>query len=309
MKENLTSINDVTDAQQLEQIISAPNTLNDSLFKYMFGREESKGCLLDLLNTFLADALGHSILDLNYTNTEVVPNHTQGKKVFFDIACKLDDGSLVDIEVQTGDPAYFKNRITYYACELMSHSLKESDTYKDLKPVIVLCILDFKLFKFPEYFSSWGVCNLKNHERLSNLLSMHFIELQKLEKSGNLTKIDKWMIILSKDFSLKEKQAIAKGDVAMEKALNSVEDYFSQPNNFVAYCINEKHRRDSEFLLIDAKDLAHKEGREEGRDEMRIEVALDMLKDKLPIASIVRYSKLSLEEVQRLAKEHGLSSE
>ena len=44
------------------------------------------------------------------------------------------------------------------------------------------------------------------------------------------------------------------------------------------------------------------EGREEGREEERLEIAKEMLKDGEPIEKIVKYSKLSENEILELKK-------
>ena len=42
------------------------------------------------------------------------------------------------------------------------------------------------------------------------------------------------------------------------------------------------------------------EGREEGREEERIEIAKEMLKDNEPLEKIIKYSKLTKEEILKL---------
>ena len=44
------------------------------------------------------------------------------------------------------------------------------------------------------------------------------------------------------------------------------------------------------------------EGREEGREEGKLEMAIEMLKDGEPIEKIVKYSKLSENEILELKK-------
>lgn len=42
------------------------------------------------------------------------------------------------------------------------------------------------------------------------------------------------------------------------------------------------------------------EARQEGRQEEKIEIARNMLKDNLPISTIIKYTGLSKEEVEKL---------
>ena len=52
------------------------------------------------------------------------------------------------------------------------------------------------------------------------------------------------------------------------------------------------------FIIKEMEEKAEKKGREEGK----IEMAIEMLKDGEPIEKIVRYSKLTEEEVKKLKK-------
>ncbi len=90
------------------------NCLNDVLFKYLFGRPKHKAFTIDLLNTFLAEELGHEITDLAFAPQEMAPDRENGKETRFDVACTLDGGENVDIEVQMLDQQNMKQRSLYY---------------------------------------------------------------------------------------------------------------------------------------------------------------------------------------------------
>ena len=56
-----------------------------------------------------------------------------------------------------------------------------------------------------------------------------------------------------------------------------------------------------EYMMVSLKyqDMM-REGREEGREEERIEIAKEMLKDNEPLEKIIKYSKLTKEEILKL---------
>ena len=169
------------------------NCLDDGLFKFIFGRPEHKAFTIDLLNTFLADELGHKITDLTFDPQEMSPDHEDGKETRLDVACTLDSGEMVDIEVQMLDPKNMRQRIQYYWSVRYHLKLSKGDSYSKLVPMITFNVLNFVLFEDdPEPFSSWGICNLKTHERLSKDLSFNFLEIPKFNKqlkSGQPLKI------------------------------------------------------------------------------------------------------------------------
>ena len=49
-----------------------------------------------------------------------------------------------------------------------------------------------------------------------------------------------------------------------------------------------------------------KRGRAEGCEEGKVAIVLEMLRDKLPLETIARLSKFSMERVQELGRRHSL---
>ena len=83
-----------------EEDRQAFNPMNDVAFKFIFGKEERKQITIDFLNTVLERSLGHEIQDIAFRQTEMLPDGDEGKLSRLDIACELDSGELVDVEVQ-----------------------------------------------------------------------------------------------------------------------------------------------------------------------------------------------------------------
>jgi predicted transposase/invertase (TIGR01784 family) len=57
---------------------------------------------------------------------------------------------------------------------------------------------------------------------------------------------------------------------------------------------------DSYRDLKNSLDYAEKKGKEEGKMEDKIEIALNMLKDKMPIEVVSKYTGLSIEQIIQL---------
>ena len=60
-----------------------------------------------------------------------------------------------------------------------------------------------------------------------------------------------------------------------------------------------------EFLLDQAEKKGKQEGKQEGRQEgeyaAAVAIAIEMKKDGIPIKQIVKFTKLSIEEIKRLS--------
>lgn len=61
-----------------------------------------------------------------------------------------------------------------------------------------------------------------------------------------------------------------------------------------------------EAVLEEGMERGREEGIVRGREEGKIDIVLEMLRDKLPIETIVRISKFPLEHVKELGKAHHL---
>ena len=69
----------------------------------------------------------------------------------------------------------------------------------------------------------------------------------------------------------------------------------------------EAIREDSEARgLARGIALGREEGREEGREAEQASFIMGMLKEKLPLETIARVSKLSVERIQELGRMHSL---
>ena len=59
-------------------------------------------------------SLGHTIQDLQFSNTEISPEHDHDKLTRLDVACVLDSGEQVDVEVQVANEKNMARRTLYY---------------------------------------------------------------------------------------------------------------------------------------------------------------------------------------------------
>ena len=156
---------------------------NDLLFKAVFVK------LPGLLKMLVAAALGisvKSISEFQITNAEIAPD-VLGEKY-----CKLDinmvvNGWRVNLEVQVRDEHNHPERSVYYWAKNYTTALPEGEDYSALPRTIVISIVDFPMFGCKEYRSEFGVFEVNRHERLTDKLSLVFIELRKLPKEMDIT--------------------------------------------------------------------------------------------------------------------------
>ena len=96
------------------------NTMDDLLFKFVFGKEERKHFTVDFLNSVLSESLGHRINDIEFRPTEQIPYN---KAPRFDVACRLDTGELIDVEAQVASRHNMDKRTLAYWTYMYSTGL------------------------------------------------------------------------------------------------------------------------------------------------------------------------------------------
>ena len=61
-----------------------------------------------------------------------------------------------------------------------------------------------------------------------------------------------------------------------------------------------------EAILEEGMERGLERGRAEGMEQGKVDIVLEMLRDKLPLETIARISKFSMERVQELGRMHSL---
>ena len=233
----------------------------DYAFKKVFGSENSKEILLDFLNAVLD--LREKISDLSIEDPYNVPKLKGMKDTTVDVKATLADKSQVIIEMQILNHDSFESRILYNAAKNYSNQLEKGDDYALLNPVIALTIVNFEMFEFEKYKSSFKLFEKENFTEYKDDIELVFIELPKFKKS--LEECDgveeKWIYFIKNARSLNVvpnniNQALQKAfEIANTASLTKEE-----------LELQEK-REDFLFIQRSSIEKAKREGREEGIEE------------------------------------------
>ena len=97
---------------------------DDRVFKLILTSPEAKPGLVKLI----AGVIGRNVLDVVVHNNELPPGDTEEKAERFDVNCKIDDGSQINLEMQAsriqedsdGQYQNLKGKSIYYLCDLHS---------------------------------------------------------------------------------------------------------------------------------------------------------------------------------------------
>lgn len=241
------------------------NPLNDVLFKFIFGKEERKQITIDFLNAVLNPSLGHTIQDLQFSNTEMSPEHDHDKLTRLDVACVLDSGEQVDVEVQVANKKDMARRTLYYWSQMYLMSLPAGKTYRNLKPCITINLVNFSFLPQEDPHAVYGIYNPTNKHQLTKDLAIHFLEIPKYAKQEKkpiteMSKMERWLAYFANQLDRKGKEELAMSEAAIQNAMEAARIFLNNTAERRMYINREMARMDRESQL----EEAHEEGLEEG---------------------------------------------
>ena len=240
------------------------NPFVDRGFKIIFGRDESKALLIDLLNDLFENE--HVITDLSYLNVEMPADCTDSRTAIFDLKCKDKDGNFFIVEVQNAAQSYFYERSLYYLCRMICDQDKPGDEWTfSLCPVYGIFFLNFKSGKTDKVRTDIVLADRSNGRQASNLIRQIFLEMPFFDKEEAECEngLDYWL------YTLKNMEKLETLPFKGQKALFRRLEELAKIVN-----LNKKERMEYEECLKIYRDNQNtwdyaiengfKEGKEEG---------------------------------------------
>jgi predicted transposase/invertase (TIGR01784 family) len=278
---------------------------NDIIFKMIFCDPRHSNVLVSLLNAIIKPA--SPIKSVKIEGTELPKDALVQKGVRLDISATTDKGELINIEVQLDDQKDMIGRALYYWSRLFSVQLKEAELYRGLRRTISISILGFRLFKDERYWRRSSLRDDETNEKLTELLEVHFIELDKARKVDEKSELTFWLEFLNNLYS--EKLAdVVKFVPEIQEAKKLYEQAKSDPEAQELLRILEKNTRDrysqityaKEEGLAEGKAAGLVEGEAKGETKKARETAVNLLSMGSSVEQISKATGLSQEEIRFL---------
>lgn len=275
--------------------------LVDFAFKKIFGSEPNKDLLMAFLNEVFRGR--KVIVDLVYNKNEHPGDLKDEGAAIFDLLCTGTDGEQFLIEVQRGRQGYFKERALFYTSRLISDQAPKGKRnvwgYNLTEVYLVALLEDFTLEigSGNNYLHDICLCNRDTGEIFYDRLGYTYIELSKFVKKDTdlVTDLDKWLYVL-KNMSRMDKIPVYLRKPIFEKLFNIAEYTNFTKEEKAMYDSSLKYKWDNKNVL----DYAVSTAKAEGKRENSLAIAREMKKDGLPISQIVKFTKLSIEEIEKL---------
>ncbi len=271
------------------------NLKNDVIFKTFFSRKGNEEYLIDFLNALLKIEI-EKIDIKEEVNLEKLGQEEKGGRL--DLQAKLNNGIIVNIEMQIRNKKDIEKRTMVYAGKTISRETKKGGEYKEIKQVIMINILDYEFLGFDEYISE-TVTVLDKHREYEMMkdIKWYFIELPKFRKANPdmNEKINQWLAFID-DYDRGLVNMAEKKNKTLEKARIEMNYLTGDEEVKRLVELREKWEMDYNSEIGYAKE----EGIEEGKKEKAIETARKMKDKKMPIELIIEITELTQEEIEKI---------
>ena len=295
---------------------------SDVIFKNLFSAKRNKDLLIDLLESVLEIKID-TIEVQKEVETEI--SNINEKLGRMDIVATINDKLIVDLEMQNTNYEDTEKRAVFYAGNLIKSSISPKEKYDTIKDIAVIWILDYELENGnEEYFTETMTVDKKycKYEIIKGV-KYYFIELPKFRRmvTNKLeTKLEEWLALIDyekkgmiemamnqneKVKRAKEECEYLQGDEAAQR-LEELRNRAIRDEKAAFSC--GMRQGEERGISIGEKmgkargmKIGKNVGKQQGRREMSIETARGMLKDKLDKKLIIKYTGLTLKEIDAIA--------
>jgi predicted transposase/invertase (TIGR01784 family) len=273
------------------------NPYTDFGFKKLFGEEGNKDLLMDFLNQLLPSH--HQVVELSFKNPEKVPSTPKERKAIFDIYCQNIKGERFIVEMQKAKVNFFKDRSLFYSTFPIKEQAQKGGWNFNLMPVYFIAILDFQYDEKEEEAKFRRDVCLKDQDGdvFYDKLHFKFLQMPLFNKQEHELEshFDKWVYFLKNLENFDHIPAILNEPI-FQKCFEIAEISHLKQKQFDDY-----QKSLLEYWEVkNVTDTAFGDGVEKGKIEKNEEIAKMMLLDNEPIDKIVRYTQLSIAQIEAL---------
>jgi len=284
-----------TNTEDKEYLERTYNLKNDVVFKAFFSRKGNEEFLIDFLNALLNIKI-KEIKIQHEVDLERLDTLEKGGRL--DLQAKLNDGVIVNIELQVENKHNIEGRTTFYSAKVISMETERGTDYKDINQVVMINILDYEMFGFEDYISETAIVLDKHREyEVLKGIKWIFIELPKFRRKhpDMNDKVNQWLAIID-DY---DKEAIAmaeKKNKTIKRAKVELEYLTGDEEVKRLAFLREKWEMDR----VSDINYATEQGELKGRKEEQKEIAKKLLEKNISIDIIIETTGLTEEEIEKL---------
>ena len=273
----------------------------DSTFKTLF-THDSRGSRI-ALKSLVSAIIGKEPVSVEVINNELPKEVLYAKEIRLDLQCKMEDGSRIDIEIQTcPDGDNLRKRSLYYGSRMLSSMGNSGQHYFELPKVYQVMFTNFTLFKeSQDYMQQFS---MKSGDiELCDTLQVIFIQMPLMKEETieekNLNEIEKWVIFL-RDSTDKEKRDLLNRIMATNRGIKEAGEILMTISADEREWAIQESRYKGKMDYESGLAASHAKGVEEGVEKGKIEDARGMKAENIPVETIVKITGLTAEQVAAL---------
>lgn len=265
---------------------------NDIIFKNIFNVKET-------IKRLLEETLELKVKEVYLANTEMPVEKIKERRKILDLVVYTEK-EVINVEVNNAYKKDLYIRNFLYFCKLISSNLEKSKDYTKLGKHIQLNLtwnlqkyipFDIREKKKLEFYVKDEETGLKVFEDKFKIVNINMDYYVELWYSKNVENENPFLLLLAAP-TIEEMDEIARGDRLMEKIAKEVKKLNFDPK------ITEEIAFENEQEIW--ANTMHSRGYEQGSKQEKIGIARNMLKDDIPIDTIIKYTGLKKEEIESL---------
>ena len=277
---------------------------NDYAFKKVFGTEENKDVLQDLLECIL-DIPPENIAGLELLDKEFHKDSISDKIGVLDVKLRLKNNTIIDVEIQNRWNSECVQRTIFYWAKMYTENLKTGEVYTKLPKCITINIVGEGFNLNSLLHSEYNVVEKHINDRLSDEFEIHFLNLAKVKDYENIGQDEKkkklynWLRFIETDDE-EVRNMLAQESPIMAKANATINIMEMSPKEKWLYENRMKYEHDKASW----KHVGYQEGIERGFAngvyQKSIETARIMKHEAFDLNIISKITGLSKEEIDKL---------
>jgi len=274
---------------------------NDYAFKRVFGVEENKDVLQDLLECIL-DIPPESISGLELLDKEFHKELLSEKLGILDIKLRLKDGTFVDIEIQNSWHFDFPERTLYYWSKMYNENIKQGQDYTKLPKCITINLIGKGFNKNKRLHNKYLVLEQDTKEPLVSKLEIHILNLEKAKlskecqfKDNKAKRLLNWLKFIETD-NPEVREVLAENSEIMKKANTAISVMEMSPKDKWLYDSRMKYEHDRASCISEG----YRQGIDKGAYQAKLETAKNLLEMGFSTDSIIKATGLNLNEIEKL---------
>lgn len=279
----------------------------------------------DILEGFLSELLNTNVIIEDLLESEGNKENENDKSNRVDLLVRTDQQEQIIIEVQASMEWDYLSRVLYGTSKVVTEYIQAGQPYRNIRKVISVSILFFNLGHGKDYLYHGSTEfrgihhhdllklgeNEKNAYGLEKTLSdifpeYYFIKVNQFNERIK-SKFDEWVYFLKTEkidptFSAKGiKSAAKKLDIlSLGEDDRRAYERYEQDTHYEASMHESHYGRGKLEGLAEGEAKGRAEGEAKGKAEEKMGIAKNMLELGIPLETIAKSTKLSMEEIKKL---------